>query len=91
MLASAGQGRLDALPAGDLAYVKLVGRLLSGGDPWGRATEDEVSEFFARSTRGARWPARTRCARGSAAARRALRTGSRRSPQAVRPRPDQMP
>jgi 3-methyladenine DNA glycosylase/8-oxoguanine DNA glycosylase len=46
-LALTGQGRLDQLPAGDLAYVKLVGRLRSG-DPWGRATEDEVSEFFAR-------------------------------------------
>jgi 3-methyladenine DNA glycosylase/8-oxoguanine DNA glycosylase len=45
-MALTGQGRLDQLPAGDLAYVKLVGRLLSG-DPRGRATEDEVSEFFA--------------------------------------------
>jgi 3-methyladenine DNA glycosylase/8-oxoguanine DNA glycosylase len=42
-----GQGRLDQLPAGDVAYLKLVGRLRSGGDPWSRATEDEVSEFFA--------------------------------------------
>ena len=32
----------------DLAYVKLVGRVLSGGDPWARASEAEVSEFFAR-------------------------------------------
>jgi 3-methyladenine DNA glycosylase/8-oxoguanine DNA glycosylase len=47
MLASAGQGRLEALPAGDLAYVKLVGRVSSGGDPWARATEDEVNAFFA--------------------------------------------
>jgi 3-methyladenine DNA glycosylase/8-oxoguanine DNA glycosylase len=47
MLAFTGQGRLDQLPAGDLAYVKLVGRLLSGGDPRVRATEEEVSEFFA--------------------------------------------
>jgi 3-methyladenine DNA glycosylase/8-oxoguanine DNA glycosylase len=42
-----GQGRLDQLPAGDLAYLKLVGRLQSGGDPYARATEEEVGEFFA--------------------------------------------
>jgi 3-methyladenine DNA glycosylase/8-oxoguanine DNA glycosylase len=47
MLAFTGQGRLDQLPAGDLAYVKLVGRLRAGGDPRARATEEEVSEFFA--------------------------------------------
>lgn len=43
-----GQGRLDRLPAGDLAYVKLVGRLHGGGDPYApRATEDEVRAYFA--------------------------------------------
>jgi 3-methyladenine DNA glycosylase/8-oxoguanine DNA glycosylase len=47
VLALLGQGRYDALPAGDLAYVKLVGRLRSGGDPYDRATEDEVRDFFA--------------------------------------------
>ena len=47
MLALTGQGRLDQLPAGDLAYLKLVGRLRSGGDPWARATEEEVNELFA--------------------------------------------
>jgi 3-methyladenine DNA glycosylase/8-oxoguanine DNA glycosylase len=47
MLALTGQGRLDQLPAGDLAYLKLVGRLRSGGDPHARATEDEVVELFA--------------------------------------------
>ncbi len=47
MLAFTGQGRLDQLPAGDLAYLKLVGRLRSGGDPYARASEDEVAEFFA--------------------------------------------
>jgi 3-methyladenine DNA glycosylase/8-oxoguanine DNA glycosylase len=41
-----GQGRLDQLPAGDLAYRKLVGRLRSGGDPRARASEGEVEEFF---------------------------------------------
>jgi 3-methyladenine DNA glycosylase/8-oxoguanine DNA glycosylase len=46
MLAMTGQGRLDQLPAGDLAYMKLVGRLRSG-DPYGRATEEEAAAFFA--------------------------------------------
>jgi 3-methyladenine DNA glycosylase/8-oxoguanine DNA glycosylase len=43
-LAYHGQGRDDMLPAGDLAYVKLVGRLAGLGR---RATEDEVRVFFA--------------------------------------------
>ena len=47
MLALTGQGRLDQLPAGDLAYLKLVGRMRSGGDPRARATEAEVMELFA--------------------------------------------
>ena len=42
-LAYLGQGDLDALPAGDLAYVKLVGRIEGMGR---RATEDEVRAFF---------------------------------------------
>ena len=46
MLALTGQGRLDQLPAGDLAYLKLVGRLLTG-DPRARAEERQVQEFFA--------------------------------------------
>ena len=46
MLALTGQGRLDQLPAGDLGYLKLVGRLKTG-DPWARATEQEVDQFFA--------------------------------------------
>jgi 3-methyladenine DNA glycosylase/8-oxoguanine DNA glycosylase len=46
-LALKGQGRLDQLPAGDLAYAKLVGRLRSGNRS-ARATEAEVEEFFAR-------------------------------------------
>ena len=37
--------RLDQLPAGDLAYLKLVGRLRTG-DRRARATEEEVAEFF---------------------------------------------
>lgn len=35
------------VPAGDLAYRKLVGRLTSG-NPRARAEEDEVRAFFAR-------------------------------------------
>ena len=46
MTAITGQGRLDQLPAGDLGYLKLVGRL-RGGDPRARASEDEVRELFA--------------------------------------------
>lgn len=45
-LASEGQGRYDMLPAGDLMWLKLVGRLKSA-NPKARATEDEVREFFA--------------------------------------------
>ncbi len=48
MLALTGQGRLDVVPAGDLGFLKLVGRLKSGGNPRARAEEDEVREFFAR-------------------------------------------
>jgi 3-methyladenine DNA glycosylase/8-oxoguanine DNA glycosylase len=47
MLALTGQSRLDQLPAGDLAYLKLVGRLRSGR-PFARATEEEVADLFAR-------------------------------------------
>src|SRR5919199_4786738 len=43
-LAFHGQGRDDQLPAGDLAYLKLVGRLEGLGR---RATVDEVRERFA--------------------------------------------
>jgi DNA-3-methyladenine glycosylase II len=39
-----GRGELDSLPAGDLAYVKLVGRLRGLGR---RATVEEVHQFFA--------------------------------------------
>ena len=38
-----GRGDPDSLPAGDLAYVKLVGRLAGLGR---RATVEEVEEFF---------------------------------------------
>ena len=42
-LAFLGQGRDDQLPAGDLAYVKWVGRAAGLGR---RATESEVRDFF---------------------------------------------
>jgi 3-methyladenine DNA glycosylase/8-oxoguanine DNA glycosylase len=45
-LALNGLGRLDVVPAGDLGYLKLVGRLLTG-DPKGFADEAEVRGFFA--------------------------------------------
>ncbi len=47
MLALRGQGRYDQLPAGDLGLLKLVGRILSGGDPRARATAEDVRELFA--------------------------------------------
>jgi 3-methyladenine DNA glycosylase/8-oxoguanine DNA glycosylase len=47
VLALTGQGRLDQLPAGDLKFLKFLGRLQSGGDPRARATEQEVADFFA--------------------------------------------
>jgi 3-methyladenine DNA glycosylase/8-oxoguanine DNA glycosylase len=49
MLALRGQGRLDQLPAGDLSYLKLVGRLMHDGPPGApapRATESEVVALF---------------------------------------------
>jgi 3-methyladenine DNA glycosylase/8-oxoguanine DNA glycosylase len=47
MLALQGQGRHDQIPAGDLGYIKLVGRLLTG-HPKARAEIPEVRAFFAR-------------------------------------------
>ena len=47
MLALCGQGRHDQLPAADVGLLKLVGRLLGGGDPRARAQEQEVRAFFA--------------------------------------------
>ena len=44
MLAVAGQGRDDQLPALDVAYLKFVGLVAGVGR---RATEDEVRHFFA--------------------------------------------
>jgi 3-methyladenine DNA glycosylase/8-oxoguanine DNA glycosylase len=47
MLALHGQGRMDVVPAGDLGYLKLVGRLVTG-NPRARADEAEVRGFFER-------------------------------------------
>jgi DNA-3-methyladenine glycosylase II len=49
MLAFRGQGRLDQLPAGDLSYLKLVGRLMHNGPPGApapRASETDVVALF---------------------------------------------
>jgi 3-methyladenine DNA glycosylase/8-oxoguanine DNA glycosylase len=43
-LGLSGRGEMDSLPAGDLGYVKLVGRLAGLGR---RATVAEVEEFYA--------------------------------------------
>ena len=48
MLALHGQGRYDVIPAGDLGFLKALGRARSGGDPAARAQEDEVRALFAR-------------------------------------------
>ena len=69
MLAFHGQGHHDRIPAGDLGYLKLVGRITTG-HPKARATEEEVREFFApygewKGLAGDvhRWPRRPRAAR----------------------------
>ena len=46
MLALHGQGHHDRVPAGDLGYLKLVGRLRTGR-PQARAEEADVRAFFA--------------------------------------------
>jgi 3-methyladenine DNA glycosylase/8-oxoguanine DNA glycosylase len=50
MLALNGQGRDDQVPAGDLGYIKLVGRITTG-NPRARADEAEVRGFFERYDR----------------------------------------
>jgi 3-methyladenine DNA glycosylase/8-oxoguanine DNA glycosylase len=47
MTALLGQGRHDQVPAGDLGFLKLVGRLRTG-NPRARASEDDVRDFFSR-------------------------------------------
>lgn len=48
IMALSAQRRLDQIPAGDLGLIKLVGRFQSGGDPYARASEQQVRDFFAR-------------------------------------------
>jgi DNA-3-methyladenine glycosylase II len=45
MLALHGRGRLERLPAGDVGYLKLVGRLQTG-NPRARVEEEEVRRYF---------------------------------------------
>ncbi len=45
MVALHGQGRYDHVPAGDLGFLKIVGRLVTG-NPKARADEAEVRGFF---------------------------------------------
>jgi 3-methyladenine DNA glycosylase/8-oxoguanine DNA glycosylase len=45
MVALHGQGRLDVVPAADLGFLKIVGRLLTG-NPRARADEAEVRGFL---------------------------------------------
>jgi 3-methyladenine DNA glycosylase/8-oxoguanine DNA glycosylase len=45
VLALHGQGRHDRIPAGDLAYLKLVGAMLHGR-PRARASQQQVRELF---------------------------------------------
>jgi DNA-3-methyladenine glycosylase II len=46
VLALYGRGHHDRVPAGDLGYLKLVGRITTG-DPRARVDEDAVREFLA--------------------------------------------
>lgn len=45
MVALHGQGRYDLVPAGDLGFLKILGRLVTG-NPRARADEAEVRGFF---------------------------------------------
>jgi 3-methyladenine DNA glycosylase/8-oxoguanine DNA glycosylase len=45
ILALYGQGRMDVVAAGDLGFIKLVGRIRTG-NPRARAEEPDVREFF---------------------------------------------
>ena len=47
MVALHGQGRYDLVPAADLGFLKIVGRLVTG-NPRARADEAEVRGFFER-------------------------------------------
>ena len=79
MLALTGQGRLDQLPAADVGFLKLVGRL-STGDPSRAGYREEVVERFAplRALVRARRPLRAARPRQEADARAVVSRASRR-------------
>jgi 3-methyladenine DNA glycosylase/8-oxoguanine DNA glycosylase len=77
VLALHGQGRYDQVPAGDLGFLKLVGRL-DTGDPRARADEARVRQFFAPYDGWAGLAAAHAIgASGSAATMRSSKTGGR--------------
>jgi 3-methyladenine DNA glycosylase/8-oxoguanine DNA glycosylase len=76
VLALHGQGRYDQVPAGDLGFLKLVGRL-DTGNPRARADEARVREVFAPY---GEW-------KGLAGAHAVGATGSGATLRATRPRP----
>jgi 3-methyladenine DNA glycosylase/8-oxoguanine DNA glycosylase len=96
ILAVHGQGRFDVVPAGDLGFLKLVGRLQTGR-PNAVAPEEDVRELFAPY---GEWqglaaayalrlgPERLARATGrAAAATRPARRGTRWSPRPPLPEP----
>ena len=96
MLGLHGHGDLDRVPAGDLGYLKLVGRLLTG-DPRARVDVPEAYAFFDRYA-GWRWLAGAHLVaahghgllpvspvRGRSADRAPRRPGTRSSAPARRP------
>ena len=85
-LALHGQGRDDQIPAGDLAYVKLVGRLAGLGR---RATVDEVYEFFEPyapyAALAGQYMLNASYLKGPVAGRRTSRSRSARTTRGTRP------
>ena len=58
MLGLHGQGRMDEVPAGDLGFLKIVGRLLTG-NPRARADEARCAASSSATASGRGWPACT--------------------------------
>ena len=78
VFAVAGQGRYDALPAGDLGYLKWCGRLLRGR-PGAIADEEEVRELFSAYGRWAALAGAHALGVTAPAAARPRRAGTRSS------------